>query len=285
MNNWGAGEEIDHGMADFASYVLDSLPSLDTVELNASGLTAFDDLFLHSIITHKTLRQVIIQELDTELETLPRQILSPSVDGKMVIDIASFHGNGKEHDQLAKWERVLALGVHVNTLMVIGFHDGGSTGWSEISFTGLECLETQQAFPSESLGQDFPGSFTDFVKRHPNLTRVRFTFLGEEVLAGTKPTWLSSPLIGPFFRAFDGSSWTLRRVTFIRVHENQGYQCEEVYLSLTQDMEAEDVLSALHQSCNELQTLFVEIWCDDLDPGGLMNFAVSVLRSLSRSRY
>jgi len=271
-------------MANFASYVLESLPSLHILELAASGLTIFDNLLLHSVVTHKTLRQVIIQELDTKLETLPTQILSPSVNGKMVIEIASFHGNGKEHDQLAKWERVLALGVHVNTLLVIGLYDGGSNGWSEISFTGLEILDTQQAFPSESLGEDFPGSFTDFVKQHPYLTRIEFTSLGEEVLAGTKPTWLSSPLIGPFFRAFDGSSWILRRVLFVRTDENQGYQCEEVYLSLAEDMEAEDILSALCQSCAKLETLYVEIRRDDVDPRTFIDFAVSISLSHPESK-
>ena len=274
---WGAEDETERRMADFASYVLDSLPSLHTVVLTASGLTAFDDLLLHSIHTHKTLCRVILPKLDSELVQLPIQILSPNMNGKMVIDIASFHGNGEEHDQSAKWEDVLALGVHVNTLLVMGPYDGGSTGWSEISFTGLKCLGTQQAFPSESLGADFPGSFADFVKRHPDLTRIKFTSRWTQVPGGTKHMWLSSPLIAPFSRAFNGSSWLLRRVTFIRVHENQGFQCEDVYLSLAEDREAEDVLAPLHQSCTELQTLFVEIRRNDVGLDGFMDFAVSIL--------
>ena len=267
----------------FVCQILSCFPKLHKVKLDISAQISLSPRVLQLVRDRIELVEVSIPKLTLnpqkgEQDWLVIQPLASVLREKVHVLTAEYWiWSDDWQNEFSSWRLVEDWGLSVHKLIVRTDQQAQidlSRWWSQITWRGLQELITDQPFLYG--GEETPGSFREFLRRHP-------TLLSMDILlphGSDDQRWQSENFtLAPAYRACSQSGFhpqfaKLERSTGVTPFE---FQCKNLVIIPPTDPTAQRSLELLSKSCSDMQFLALNFHRCPVNMIQLRDYAVSTV--------
>lgn len=267
----------------FVCQILSCFPKLHRVKLDISAQISFSPRVLQLVRDRIELAEVSIPKLtlnphNGEQDWLVMQPLASVLREKVRVLTAEYWV-WSEHwqNEFSSWRLVEDWGLSVHKLIVRTDQRAQinlSQWWSQITWRGLQEIITDQPFLHGS--DETPGSFREFLTRHPTLLSID-TLLR---LGSDDQRWHSESFnLAPVLRACSQSGF---HPQFAKFGRSTGvtpfeFQCKNLVIIPPTDLTAQRSLELLSKSCPNMQFLALNFHRCPVNMIQIRDYAVSTV--------
>lgn len=240
--------------------ILTLLPNLELLKLHANTTISLHPDVLFSVQSHHNLSKTYLYDIDLNLTpgyptTLPL-LQRRQMDGKVVIiSTATFHADSTLPEERRKLRYLSDIGCRFNKLDIRQpeLSNDGSSNWSIATFEGLAEVLTSHPFIPGGVG--VPGSFDNFVQRHPGLFHVKIWV--HNPISATISRWLAFPPLIPVFRAAGEFGVRIMAARLSRLSADHYPELKGVYITFSSDVATRSRISLFGQAYPRLESIFI----------------------------